>query len=124
MKFETRQLLAGTRKDLHNIQSRLAIGQANFPFTGLCVHFSVRKMYGLRQLAVKGLKAKYRNMAKFLMTALLPLAATSLQAVLNRNFVVKYKPKYLLSINNFYSILTTDKTIFRVLLNSLPFGTH
>ena len=59
------------------------------------MHFSVRKMYGLRQLAVKGLKAKYRNMAKFLMTALLPLAATSLQAVLNRNFVVKYKPKYL-----------------------------
>ena len=34
----------------------LNVGQANFPFTGLCVQFSVRKMYGLKQLAVKGLK--------------------------------------------------------------------
>ena len=31
-------------------------------------------------------------------TALLPLAAKSLQAVLNRNFVVKYKPEYLYAL--------------------------
>ena len=40
---------------MHNSEKRPVIGQANFPFTGLCVHFSVRKMYWLGQLAVKGL---------------------------------------------------------------------
>ena len=38
------------------LKSRLVTGQANFLFTGLCVRFSVRKMYRLRQLAGKGLR--------------------------------------------------------------------
>ena len=42
-------------KDLNNTESRPAIGQADFRLTGLCAHFSVRKMYGPGQLAVKGL---------------------------------------------------------------------
>ena len=54
------------------------------------LHFRVEKLpkkfYRLSNL--------YKTL-KISMTALLPLAAKSLQAVLNRNFVVKYKPKYL-----------------------------